>query len=106
MDQDLEQLMLLRETFKRTGLLHEAQVLQLKYAPLIMTHATKAEFSLDFENKTLIYKLLEYKGKRPIDLDKRCELLVRYTKQLLGDDFVVFVKMNKVKKNVRRKQKR
>ncbi len=93
MDGDLEQLMVLREMTRTTGILHEAQVLQLKYYPLILTHATRSEFHYDFENAIVIFNLKETKGSKPKQWTKRMETLAEYTQTLLGKEYTIQVKL-------------
>lgn len=92
LDPDLEQLLLLKELTKTTGMLHEAQVLQLKIYPLVLTHAIRSEFQFDFNSKEVIFNLLETKGKAPKGLKERLELLVNYVHTLLGSEYKVIVK--------------
>lgn len=91
-DENFEQLMLLKSITKKTGGLHEAQVLQLKMYPLVLTHATKSEFSFDFNKKAIIFTITEVKGKTPKNIEERLDLLISYTKTLLGNEYSVEVK--------------
>lgn len=85
-------IMLLRDLLARTGGLHQIQVNQLQYYPLIvLPHATKASFGFDFEKKEIIFFIKETKGPAPKDLDKRLDLLVKFTKTLLGEEYRVRV---------------
>jgi len=94
---DWGQLLLLRNITCRTGALHEAQVVQLKYYPLITTHATKASFSYNFDDKILIYNLLETKGRKPKDFKKNLKDLTTFTHNLLGEEYTVIIKLkNKI----------
>lgn len=91
MGNDLEQLMLLKQMTAMTGLLHDAQSLQLKYYPLILTHCIKCEFVFNFDNKSLSYKLLKFNGNPPKDIKKRFNLLKSWVKTLLGDEYIVTI---------------
>ncbi len=93
-DNDYEQLLLLKGMTAVTGILHEAQVMQLKYWPLMLTHAIKADFSYNFDNKEVIFNLAETEGRTPKDFKKKLGLLAKYTKTLLGDDYRIAVKLN------------
>lgn len=97
-DDDFEQLLLLRDVTARTGILHEAQILQLKYYPLITTHAINSEIKFDFEGSKIIFNLTQTKGIKPKDFEKRLTILSRYTKQLLGEEYrvIVYLKGKKV----------
>jgi hypothetical protein len=92
-DDDLEQLMLLRDLTNRTGVLIEAQCLQLKYYPLIMTHAIESSFEFDFDKSKIIFNLTKTKGKEPRNIKKRLDVLAKCTKMLLGDEYTVVVKL-------------
>ena len=89
---EYEQLMSLKVLTRETGILHDAQVFQLKLWPLVMTHAIKSEFTADFDFKDLIFNL-ETQGKAPTKFTKRLRLLCTYTQNLLGDDWSVTVKV-------------
>ncbi len=90
---EYEQLMSLKALTKETGVLHDAQVFQLKLWPLIMTHATRSEFTADFDFKVLIFNITEIKGKEPTKFTKRLRLLCTYAQNLLGDEWEVTVKI-------------
>jgi hypothetical protein len=90
---EYEQLMALKALTKETGVLHDAQVFQLKLWPLVMTHATKSEFTVDFDFKDIIFNITETKGKVPTQFTKRLKLLCKYTQNLLGEDWTVTVKL-------------
>lgn len=92
LEPDLEQLLLLKELTKTTGMLHEAQVLQLKLYPLVLTHAIRSEFQFNFDSKEVIFNLLETKGKAPKGLRTRLKLLVNYVHTLLGSEYKVTIK--------------
>ncbi len=87
LDPDAEQIMVMKAVTAQTGVLHEGQVLQLKYLPLILTHASKATCTVDIEKKKVIFNLTETSGSKPKDFNKRLVLLSQYTKNLLGDNF-------------------
>lgn len=95
MDEKLEQLLLLKNLTKKTGMLHEAQLAQLKAWPLALTHAYKCQIVFDYESKNLTYILSELNGRKPKDFLKRMAMLSKWTKQLLGDEYLVTVKSEK-----------
>jgi hypothetical protein len=87
------QLLMLKDLTKRMGVLHEAQVLQLKMWPLtLFTHAKKTEERVNLETKEIDFDILQTKGKKPTDLKERFEALDKWTRWLLGDDWVVRVR--------------
>lgn len=89
----MSQLMVLKGLTKTTGGLHEAQVLQLKYMPLIATHATKSEFTYNYDNKEIIFNLTEVKGPKPRDFKKRLQILSNNVKFLIGEEYRVVIKL-------------
>lgn len=93
MDPDLEQLLMLKDLTAKTGVLHEAQCLQLRYWPLVLTHATKANVYYSYKDKEVIFDLIETTGKPHKDLAKRLKLLAKFTKELLGDEYSVAVEL-------------
>lgn len=94
-DQLLEQLMKLKALTKETGMLHDAQVFQLKMYPLVLTHAVKSEITFKYQDEEVIFNITETKGKKPKDIDKRLKLLEQYTQTLLGDNYKVKVKIKR-----------
>lgn len=89
-----QQLLMLRDLTARTGALHEAQVLQLKWWPLtLFTHSKKCEAQVNVEGKEVTYVIVQTKGKPPKDIKKRYEALNEWTKWLLGNEWVVRIKL-------------
>jgi hypothetical protein len=89
-----EQLLMLKGLTRSMGVLHEAQVLQLKMWPLVLfTHARKCEERVNLETREIDFVILQTKGEAPKDLEARMEALVGWTKWLLGDDWMVKVKL-------------
>lgn len=93
-DEDLAQLMQLKALTQRTGILHDAQVLQLKMWPLVLTHAVESEFTFKFVDKEVIFNITKTQGKKPKDLSKRLKLLSKFTKNLLGKEYAVTINFN------------
>jgi hypothetical protein len=81
-----EQILLLADMTKKTGMLHDGQITQLKYWTLILTNAVKFGLDFRFEDRTLIFNLLEFKGKAYKDQNKRFAYLSKWSKELLGDN--------------------
>lgn len=102
-----DQLMALRAVTQTTGVLHEAQVLQLRYWPRIaLPHSTSCEIAYFQKEKdevtgaltqrpTIEFRVVLGKAKPPKDLKKRLAGLSRSVKDLLGPDFTVRVKTGK-----------
>jgi hypothetical protein len=89
-----KQLILLRDLTARMGVIHEAQQLQLKMWPIVLfTHGQKFEERVDVNGKEVDFIILQTKGKKPDDMDKRFEHLNDWTKWLLGDDWLIRVKL-------------
>lgn len=86
-----EQLILLKSLTNQTGILHEAQVMQLKYWFIGLTNASKFTIGFDPEKAKIIYKVSEIKGKPPKDIDKNLNTLTEYVKFLLGNKYSVEV---------------
>jgi hypothetical protein len=93
-DSALEQILLLRGLTKTTGILHEAQLLQLKLWPMVMiSHATSSEAVFSYDDKSVVFNVAT-KGPKPKDLDKRLECLDDSVKMLFGDEYLVVVYLN------------
>jgi hypothetical protein len=91
---EIEQLVQLKFLTRVTGILHEAQVYQLKMWPLMLTHAMKSDVVFDYEGSIVIFNLLKTEGNPPENIESRFLELARYTKFLLGDEYSVVVKDN------------
>lgn len=89
-----QQLLLLRDMTARMGVIHEAQVLQLKMWPLVLFgNVKKCEEHINIENREVNFVILQTKGKQASDFKQRCEALADWTKWLLGSDWIVRVKI-------------
>lgn len=88
-----EQLLLLRDLTRRTGVLHEAQLLNLKLWPLVIfPKASNSVIRIDPEKYTVEYTLTwKIKGKKDADFKKRAKLLGKSVRWLLGDYWQVTV---------------
>jgi hypothetical protein len=105
-DNAWEQLMLLKELTKTTGVLHEAQVLQLKMWPYVaFQKLDKYEIAIDLDKKSVWYKMTS--GSLPGDeKTKGAASLKKNVKALLGDDWEVIVSWTESRKyNGRRTRK-
>jgi hypothetical protein len=88
-----EQLLLLRSMTERTGILHEAQLLQLKMYPIAMiTNSKSAEIKVDIEGKVIDF-FLKLDKKKNAELEIQCERVSEAVKWLLGPDWLVRVRV-------------
>ncbi len=77
-----------------TGILHDAQVLQLKVWPrLAMPHATSVQIGWSASKRTVEFTAKLGKDKAPKDLVKRLKGLDDSVKGMLGRDVTVVVKV-------------
>lgn len=92
LDDKWEQLAHLSGLTKTTGVLHEAQVLQLKYWPYVMApHAKSIETVVFQEKKEVRFVLKLGKKAPPSDFQARLDALDRSVKTMLGYDWQVVV---------------
>ncbi len=90
-----EQLVLLKDWTRRMGVLHEAQILQLKTAPWGYFPTVKSfEVYPDLEKHDILFEL-KLDGKKPADFKNQCERVDNWIKWLLGDEWIVRVKVLK-----------
>ncbi len=83
----LDQLSVLREMTRRTGILHEAQILQLQWWPwVVIPHCKDFQIEFSHDNKILQY-VIKTKGKPPTKYKKRLEYLANWVKELLGHEY-------------------
>lgn len=108
------QLMALRALTATTGVIHEAQKLNLQqWGALAFGHVGKWEARVDVASKTVTYKF-KRRGRRPQDLAHLVAGLVRSVHWLLGLDWGVRVQENgklifegeRVSKNTNEERKR
>lgn len=84
-----KQIFFLKELTKRTGILHEAQINQLKFWFVCLTNAVEFTISFDFDNSKIIYKVSKTDGPAPKNQNKNIDLLNDYVKVLLGSRYSV-----------------
>ena len=92
-----QQLASLRGVTASTGIVHDAQIFQLKmYGATAFLHVGKGnwEAQVDIDTKTIVYKL-KFKGKHPKELPALVAAIDRSIHWLLGDDWAVNIKQNK-----------
>jgi hypothetical protein len=89
------QLIRARDMTRRTGTLIEAQVLQLRLWPQVVfkTVLDVTIEPLDIEQKTVNYLLRVKKMERGRDLEKRIAVLEEWLRTLLGDDWMLHIKV-------------
>lgn len=95
------QLMTLRGLTKNTGVLHEAQVLQVKAWPIVLfSNCKSSKFSFCWEKREVEYDIkTKGRGKKD-EMDRGVLLLDHYTKTLLGPEYTVTIFFNGVQKYV------
>lgn len=94
-----QQLLVLRAMSARTGVLHSAQVLQLKIWPrLLFQTSTSSTFKVNIKKKTLVFEVeitgkpfVPGKGERVIRPQDAPEVLDAWVKSLLGDDWDISI---------------
>lgn len=87
-----EQLIMLRDLTNRTGVLHEAQVMQLKYwFFMLYPEVSKFEIIFDPEQSVLIYKVLSVKKEEDYRNNSNFNQLNEYIKFLLGARYILRV---------------
>lgn len=95
MDSELalqEQLLMLKDMTNRTGVMHEAQVIQLKYwFFMLFPEVDKFEIMFDPDKSTLTYKVLSVKNAEEYSNNKNFNILSEYIKFLLGTRYTLRV---------------
>ena len=91
-----EQLLILRATTERLGILHEAQCVQLRAWPIaLFPHIIGCEAQVNIETKTINFKLQYNKNlKPPTDVSKRYKLLDNSVKDMLGPAWLIKIKQD------------
>jgi hypothetical protein len=96
---DADQLKVLKAMTKTTGILHHAQIVQLKYWPrVVFPHSTAAEV-VYYEKTDTVKPVIEFrlvlgkKTKAPKDMKKRMSVLGGWVRELLGDEFGTKIKV-------------
>ena len=89
-----EQLQLLKGMTVRTGMIHEAQALQLKSWPMLIPNVTKAEARVDTELQTVTF-VCESKGLRP---SKKAKLMYQniatWVRNILWNETRIVIQIN------------
>lgn len=88
-----EQLGLLREVTKTTGMLHSAQVMHLQaWGQIALPHAKAIDLAWGAETRVIEFRAKASKEKAPRDLKKRLKGLDESLRTLLGEDLTIVVK--------------
>lgn len=91
MDEQLsteEQLIMLRDMTKKLNVLHEAQVLQLKYwFFMLYSEVSKFEIVFDPDRAMVTYKVIALKNVEEFENNKNLDTLRGYIRFLLGQRF-------------------
>ena len=91
------QLQILKAMTVRTGIIHEAQAIQLKTWPMLIDNVIQSEARVFPETKTVKF-ICTSSGLRPTKkMKETCENIGKWTKTLLWDDTRVVVEINKKK---------
>lgn len=92
--ENVDELLVLREETRKTGFLTELQVKHLKMWPLIISEkVSKVETRFSYEKNEVIFTLT-MTGKITKDFDKRFKALTQWTQTLLGEEYIVKVKVD------------
>ena len=87
-----EQFAVLRDLTNRLHVLHEAQIIQLKYwFFMLYSEVSKFEITFDPDSSTLTYKVLSVKNAEEFANNKNLGTLNEYVQFLLGKRFVTKV---------------
>jgi len=93
-----EQLDQLRLLTDRMGVLHEAQVKQLKIWPrVIFQSSKKSECSVDIDKKGVVFDIWQNSGKKNEE-KSASEILDQHVKRLFGDSWSVKIVLHYPKK--------
>lgn len=85
---NMTELLKLRIVTERSGILHDAQVLQLKYWPYVLFDIKEHSIIPDDRKRTLCFNLVFSKGV-PKDVKNRAEVLQGWVWSILGKQFAI-----------------
>jgi hypothetical protein len=95
-EQDVRaQLLVLRDLFRMSGIVHEAQRLQLQLLPrVVIAHSVKSEAMIKFtpekpDAERYVRIKVQVKGKEPKNLSTALKHLDEWVKFIVGSDFEV-----------------
>ena len=84
------QLMILKGLTRTTGVLHEAQIIQLKYWAVFLFPKVKFEIRIDQDTRSVEYDFL-FSGKSPSKLNEKLVSLEECLQWLLGTEWLLTV---------------
>lgn len=91
-----QQLLQLRDLTSRLGVLHDAQVLQIKmWFLLSVEHCQSYTLEVDLDNSEIQYTITKTQGAIKKDFEFRSQMLAYSIKWLLGNDWIVRIKHGK-----------
>ncbi len=89
----VQKLMVARDLTRRSGIMVELQVQQLRLWPLAVLGAKSSECDFDFDTKRVYFKINGFEGgEPPADLTQRLNNLRECVQFLLGPEYVIQVK--------------
>jgi hypothetical protein len=92
------QLLRLKDLTRRTGVLAEPQMLQLRLWPrVVFKDVLDAELTVDIEHRILNYMVRVQKPPKGKDRDLRVEALCVWVAELLGDEWAIVIKTRQKK---------
>lgn len=83
-----QELLALRDLTKRTGILYEAQVVNLKYWPYVLFAISDHQILPDDQKRILTFNL-KFTKKKPKNLKELCYTLERWCWNILGEEWQV-----------------
>lgn len=94
-----EQLLWLKSLTVRTNIVHDAQILHLRFWPLLLKGAKSAEIKIDTDNKTVFFEINISLKNWNLDYNKTLKnYIVSWVQYLLWNDTkVVFLRKNNEK---------
>jgi hypothetical protein len=85
------QLLRLKDLTRRTGLIQEAQVVQLRHWPHVLFDIGEHETGLDADNRSITF-ILQLKAPKATSKDRAaCKRLEAWVRSLLGDEWLTSV---------------
>lgn len=86
-----EEVATLRDLTRRTGILHEAQVTNLKYWPYVLFEISSHEVLPDDLRRVLTFNL-RFTKKKPKNIKELCQTLESWCWGLLGPEYMIRVR--------------
>lgn len=86
-----QELLSLRDLTRRTGILHEAQVVNLKYWPYVLFNISDHQILPDDLRRVLTFNV-KFSKKKPKNIKDLCRTLEQWCWALLGKEYMVRVR--------------